>query len=431
MPKKRGVILYNLVFATEQGEVLDYPELAMTGRLGNQWVEPLEEEMIPLPAGASLTMVPGRLPLGLNPSSGDFEPLPFNPYATGEEKIWAVAALLPQGYTRTLLPGYVTLQDAKPLPLLGYTAVGLKDDKFYIAAVKSDEDDWWNPRHYNTADLEELVEAKLKKYETNPIYRQLAKCALEYSCFTAQNIFYGRYEGGLPTSPTCNANCLGCISLQPAECCPSPQSRIDFIPEVKDIVEVAVEHLQNPTSIISFGQGCEGEPALQGNRLAQAVREVRKATSLGTININTNAGYYEGIKKIVDAGLDTMRVSLISPREDIYNSYYRPKGYSLKDVSSSLRYAAEKGVYTSLNLLTFPGVTDREEEVEALLQFVEENQVKLIQIRNLNIDPDVYLKAVPPAKGEVLGITQFLEIIKAELPEVQIGNYSKPKPSAT
>ena len=100
--------MYSLLFATEKGEVLDYPELGMTGRLGDQWVEPLEEEMIPLPAGASLTMVPGRLPLGLNPSSGDFEPLPFNPYTTGEEKIWAVAALLPQGYTRTLLPGYVT-----------------------------------------------------------------------------------------------------------------------------------------------------------------------------------------------------------------------------------------------------------------------------------------------------------------------------------
>lgn len=418
--------MYNLVFATEQGEVLDYPELAMTGRLGNQWVEPLEEEMIPLPEGASLTMVPGRVPLGINLSSGEFEPVAFNPFVARQEKIWAVAALLPQGYTRTLLPGFVTPQKADILPLLGYTAVGFKDGKFYIAAVKTDEDDHWNPRHYNTDDLEELVEKKLKKYNDNPIYRQLAKCSLEYSCFTAQNIFYGRWEGGLPSSPICNANCLGCISLQPAECCPSPQNRITFTPEVKEIVEVALEHLQTADSIISFGQGCEGEPALQANRLAQAIGEVRGLTSLGTININTNAGYYEGIKKIVDAGLDTMRVSLISPRTDIYNAYYRPKGYTLEDVSASLKYAAKNGVYTSLNLLTFPGVTDREEEIEALLQFVEENQVKLIQIRNLNIDPDVYLKTIPEAEGEVLGITQFLQILKEELPQVQIGNYSKP-----
>ena len=52
---------------------------------------------------------------------------------------------------------------------------------------------------------------------------------------------------------------------------------------------------------------------------------------------------------------------------------------------------------------------------------------KLIQIRNLNIDPDLYLKAIPEAKGEVLGIPRFLQILKAELPQVLIGNYSKPK----
>ena len=420
--------MYNLLFATEQGEVLDYPALSMTGRLGDQWVEPLEEELIPLPEGASLTMVPGRFPLGINPSSGDFELLSTNPYTAKEEKIWAVAALLPQGYTRTLLPGFVTPKKADMLPLFGYTAVGSKDGKFFVAAVKTDEDDHWNPRHYNTAHLEELVKKKLEKYRGNRIYDQLAKCSLEYSCFTAQNIFYGRWEGGLPSSPVCNANCLGCISLQPAECCPSPQNRISFIPEVKEMVEVALNHLQTPDAIISFGQGCEGEPALQADRLAQVISQVRNFTSLGTININTNAGYYEGIKKIVDAGLDTMRVSLISPRPSIYNVYYRPKGYSLEQVSASLKYAAAKGVYTSLNLLTFPGVTDREEEVEALLKFVTENQVKLIQIRNLNIDPDVYLKAIPPAEGEVLGITKFLEILKEELPGVEIGNYSRPKP---
>lgn len=418
--------MYNLVFATEQGEVLDYPALSMTGRLGDQWVEPLEEEMIPLPEGASLTMVPGRFPLGVDPSTGDFETLTANPYTDRQEKIWAVAALLPQGYTRTLLPGFVTPKKANMLPLLGYTAVGSKDGKFYIAAVRTDEDDHWNPRHYNTDNLEELVEQKLKKYKGNRIYSQLAKCSLEYSCFTAQNIFYGRWEGGLPSSPVCNANCLGCISLQPSECCPSPQNRITFTPEVEEMLEVALEHLQTADSIISFGQGCEGEPALQAERLAQVIRKVRAHTSLGTININTNAGYYEGIKKIVDAGLDTMRVSLISPRPSIYNAYYRPKGYSLEQVSASLKYAAAKGVYTSLNLLTFPGVTDREKEIEALLKFVVDNQVKLIQIRNLNIDPDVYLKTIPPAEGEALGITQFLQILKAELPGVEIGNYSRP-----
>lgn len=411
--------MYSLVFANDRGEVFDYPKLGMTGRLGNQWVEPLEEEMLSLPEGATLTMVPGRLPLGINPGSGEFIPL--------GEKGWAVAALLPQGYTRTLLPGFVSPEKSSILPLLGYTAVGFKKGQFYIAAAKTDADDHWNPRHYNTEDLEGLVGGKLEKYRRNRIYSQLAVCSLEYGCFTAQNIFYGRWEGGLPSSPVCNANCLGCISLQPSQCCPAPQNRIDFTPETREIVEVALEHLQSEDAIISFGQGCEGEPSLQAPRLAEAITIIRSRTGLGTININTNGGYYRGIVRLVDAGLDTMRVSLISPRSEVYNAYYRPKGYTLKEVSASLQYAAENGVHTSLNLLTFPGVTDREEEIDALLQFVRDNGVKLIQIRNLNIDPDLYLKAIPEAKGEVLGIPRFLQILKAELPQVLIGNYSKPK----
>ena len=56
----------------------------------------------------------------------------------------------------------------------------------------------------------------------NCIITQLAHCALEYSCFTAQNIFYRRYEGGIPVSNACNAACVGCISEQAADCCPSP-----------------------------------------------------------------------------------------------------------------------------------------------------------------------------------------------------------------
>jgi len=51
-------------------------------------------------------------------------------------------------------------------------------------------------------------------------------------CFAAKNVFFRRWECPLPTSPTCNAGCLGCISLQPSECCPASQERIDFVPSV-------------------------------------------------------------------------------------------------------------------------------------------------------------------------------------------------------
>ncbi|MGI6226328.1 MAG: radical SAM protein, partial [Peptococcales bacterium] len=263
----------------------------------------------------------------------------------------------------------------------------------------------------------------------NRIVRQLSHCALEYSCFTAQNIFYERWEGGIPVSPVCNARCLGCISLQPAECCPSPQERINFSPSVEEIVELGIHHLSSEREpIISFGQGCEGEPSLQAETISEAIITIRKETNNGTINMNTNGGNTSGIENICQAGIDSLRVSLNSAVSDTYHSYYQPKNYTLQNVKKSLKVAEKYGVYTYLNLLFFPGINDCENEVEALIDLVNTTGVKGIQIRNLNIDPDIYIKRLSEIKpkGEPLGVPAFLDILTQELPHVAVGNYTKP-----
>ena len=150
---------------------------------------------------------------------------------------------------------------------------------------------------------------------------------------------------------------------------------------------------------------------------------------LGYININTNAGLTDHIRGIVDAGLSLMRVSTISALDDHYNAYYKPRGYTLANVEKSLRYAADKGVYTSINYLIFPGVTDREEEIEAMLGFVKRTGLKFIQMRNLNIDPESYLSLIPKAQGEIYGMKQMLEIFADEVPDVVIGSYTHVPPS--
>lgn len=419
--------MYNLLFADKEGRLFEHAGLGMTGRWGDRWVEPQKEEIIPLPQGATLTMLPGRLPVAIEKKTGRFQVLTEHPFSRQKGEVWAVGALLPQGYTRTLLPGFAARQKAKPLPLLGYTAVGIKDGDYVVAAVQTDEDDKWNPRHYNTPDLEDRINAFRNKHPDNRIVRQLARCALEYSCFTAQNIFYGRWEGGIPVSPACNARCLGCISLQPSQCCPSPQQRIDFVPAVEEVVQVALPHLEGDReSIVSFGQGCEGEPALQADIIAQAITMVRQQTARGTINANTNAGLTTGIARMVDAGLDSIRVSLVSADPGHYQAYYRARGYSLADVANSLKLASGAGVFTALNLLVFPGVSDREEEVEKLVELVETCGVRQIQLRNLNIDPDRYFPLLPPARGECLGIPGMIETLRYNLPGVAIGNYTRP-----
>ena len=93
------------------------------------------------------------------------------------------------------------------------------------------------------------------------------------------------------------------------------------------------------------------------------MRQIRAQCNKGQININTNAGCTKGIKALVDAGLDSMRVSIISAREAVYQAYYRAENYTLQDVEESIRYAKAHGVYVSLNMLFFPGLNDRPEEV--------------------------------------------------------------------
>jgi pyruvate-formate lyase-activating enzyme len=414
--------MMNLVFADRQGNVFDHPDFIGLGRHGDQVTEILEDELIPLPEGATLVSLPDTRPIGIDVESGEMKIVPGD--------VCAVGALLPQGFTRLLLPGYVKTDKTKRLPLFGYTAVVWKDDGFYVAAQQSDDPHRWNPLNCDRNELEIQVRHLLAQYPDNRLYRHLSNCALGYECLTASNTFLNRWEGAVPVSFSCNAGCYGCISEQPEDSgFPAPQTRMNFKPTVKEIVEVMLQHLQTPESIISFGQGCEGEPSTQAPLIIEAIRTVRKQTSNGFININTNAGLTDHIRGIVDAGLDLMRVSTISALDDHYNAYYKPRGYTLKNVEKSLRYAADQGVYTSINYLIFPGVTDREEEVEAMIEFVRRTGLKLIQLRNLNIDPESYLSLIPKARGEILGMKQMIDIFREELPEVVLGSYTHvPKP---
>lgn len=374
-------------------------------------------EYIPLPAGATLTSLPGRKPLAFN-HEGQATAI------EGKGESWALGALLPQGFTRTLLPAYEIQAGPEVLPLLGYTAVAFDGDKVMVAAKATDEHHRWHPKHFNTGDLPQRIARAQRRLPKNRIIAQLANCSLEYGCFTAQNIFYRRWEGGLPVSPTCNAQCLGCISKQESECCPSPQGRIAFTPTVEEGAEVALWHLTGNSKgeIISFGQGCEGEPSLAAETIVGIISLTRSKTDQGAININTNAGDVGKIKTIVDSGLDSMRVSLISATPRYYDAYYRPRGYGISDVERSIAYAVDRGVHVSLNLLTLPGFNDREEEIDALLALIRRTGLQKVQIRNLNIDDEFFYRSLAIAKTPSIGIDILIDTLRNN--NVEVGNYT-------
>ena len=399
------------LIADERGNIFDVPEFEAVGRVGEKFFKLKPENLIKLPESADLMFLPERKAIGFK--RGEFVPL----------KGRAVSAILPQGFTRTHLPAFKKNPHAKILPLYGYTAVALYKDELYAAALYTDENHKWDPVNYNTRDLPKLIRRVKKALPENRIVAQVANCSLEWHCLTAQNLFYRRWECGVPTSPACNANCLGCISLQQSECCPSPQSRIKFAPTVDEIADVGIFHLSHaPEGIISFGQGCEGEPSLQAENICTAIKKIRATTSRGQININTNAGFTAGIKKIVDAGLNSMRVSIISANDESYQKYYRA-GYKLDAVKDSIHYALDNGVHVSLNMLYMPGFNDRAEEFAAWKNFLTELPVQMIQVRNLNYDPDEFFNVVEHDEN-FLGTKKFLRELQKNFPTLTVGNFS-------
>lgn len=410
-----------LLYSDGQGNIFEDTSLYVTGRSGWDAMEVPADEWIELPEGGSLYELPGRRGIGIDVVTGDMRLC---------EKGWAVAAFIPPAHTGFYLAAYETAPDAPTLPLFCYTAAGWHDEKFYVPAVRIEQDIRQDCEGYDQQKVEKGVEHLLKAYPHNRLVQHLANnCALTYQCPAARNYFLGRWECPIPSSPACNANCVGCISLQPdEETIVSTQDRLRFKPSKEEIVEFTVPHLEEaPFPIVSFGQGCEGEPLLMWETIREAIIEIRKHTPMGSININTNGSKPDAVRKLCEAGLDSIRVSTNSARPEVYMPYYRPNNYHFDDIVESLKVVNSFGGWTSINYFVFPGMTDSVAEYEALRKLIRDTGLKMIQWRNFNIDPDWYLGKIGIGDtGECMGVKQLQELIREEFPDLKYGYFNPP-----
>ncbi|HTM66556.1 MAG TPA: radical SAM protein [Flavipsychrobacter sp.] len=410
-----------LLYSDGKGNTFEDTSLYAVGRSGWDAMPIAAEDFIELPDGGSLYELPGRRGIGIDVKTGDMRLC---------EKGWAVAAFIPPAHTGFYLSAFETLPEAETLPLFCYTAVGWLEGKFYVPAVRIEQDIRQECSGYDQEKVKEGVGYLMEAYPHNRLVKHLAEnCALTYHCPAARNYFIGRWECPIPSSPACNANCIGCISFQPQEeTITSSQDRLTFKPTAEEIVEFTVPHLEHaPYPIVSFGQGCEGEPLLMGETIREAIIEIRKHTQKGSININTNGSKPDVVEKLMKAGLNSIRVSLNSVRKEIYTRYYLPNNYQFEDIVESLKVVNRHGGWSSINYFTFPGMTDSVEEYEALRQLIKDTNLSMIQWRNFNIDPDWYLGKIGVADtGECLGIKQMMELIHEEFPNVKYGYYNPP-----
>ena len=410
-----------LLYSDGKGNIFEDTSLYALGRAAWDAFEVTLDNWIELPDGGNLYELPGRKAIGIDTTTGEMRLC---------EKGWAVAAFIPPAHTSLFLAAYETEKNAPTLPLFCYTAAGWHNNKTYVTALRIEKDIRQECAGYNENEIESGTKNLLQQYPNNRLVKHLMEtCCMTYSCPAARNFSLHRWECPIPISPACNANCIGCVSFQPTdEDITSPQDRLTFKPTVEEIVEYTVPHLMTaPYPIVSFGQGCEGEPLLMWETIKPTIIEIRKHTNKGSININTNGSKPDAVKQLFNAGLNSIRVSINSAQKDIYTKYYRPNNYTFDDIVASLKVAHECGGWSSINYFVFPGMTDSVEEYEALRKLIKETNVKMIQWRNFNIDPDWYLGLIGITEtSEMIGVKQMMNLIKEEFPSIKFGYFNPP-----
>ena len=427
---KKAPLLTGVV-ADAGGNIFEMEGYAAVGMSGPSLIPLTRKNTVNMPHGGELMMLPDRKPILYNIAENRFEVLSENPYHPSEP-IYPVAGFNSPGYVNAHIAAYHENETSKFLPLFSYGAVGWYGNRFRTPAILVDSEPRQDLRLMKIEDVRAGVARIKKVMPENRLRMHLEKCALTYGCPAGKNFFLSRYEAPTPTSTTCNANCLGCISLQTNPEIKCSQDRIGFTPSPAEIAEVALYHIKRVSNpVVSFGQGCEGDPLLAFHVIEPAIRMIRKETPHGTINMNTNGSKPDIIKKLFAAGLDSIRISMNSVRENCYTAYFRPKGYRHWDVIMSIEAALSLNKFVSINYLNCPGFTDTPQEFEALCDFLQTLPVNMIQWRNLNFDPKRYwdiMEGLEP-HGVPLGMKKIIRKIKTQFPDVRHGYFNPPKES--
>ncbi len=407
-----------LLYADDKGRIFEDRSLQAIGRIASENVTIEPNDFILLPEGSDVFHLPERRAIGFDPITKEFREC---------KKGWAVAAFVAPAYTLTHQAAWTTGPNAPRLPLYAYAAIGWYKNELYTSAFRIDPDIRQDCDQFNQKLVIKNANRMLQANTENRLQKHLANCALVYLCPAARNYFMNRWEAPLPTSPSCNSRCVGCISFQPKEHkITSTQNRITFVPKPEEIAEIAIEHLNTaPNPIVSFGQGCEGEPLLVWDTMCEAIKLIRKSTQKGIINLNTNASKPKAVEEMCKAGLQSIRVSMNSVQEQNYMKYYKPVNYKFADVLESIKMARSHGIWVSVNYFVFPGYTDEMHEVEALRKFIAEYDISMIQWRNFNIDPDWYAEVVPSLKdGKYLGVKNLVDAMRKEFPKLYHGYFN-------
>src|ERR1700692_1861792 len=158
------------IVARPDGEIEALEESRPAARSGAKLVKLEAAQMIPLPEGTTLMHLPGRRALALDSKD---RPVDI------EADLLPVAAVLPVGYLRTLLPASRPLPGSRRLPLYGYAAVAEHHDEGRVAPLSTDAFGCCEPSRYSGGGLDAAIESARQALPAHRLVEHLAICATE------------------------------------------------------------------------------------------------------------------------------------------------------------------------------------------------------------------------------------------------------------
>lgn len=365
------------------------------------------ERWLPLPLGATLAPL-ARQADGLDRHG--------RARGLGRDR-WALGAVLPPGYLRTLYPAYRPTSD----PVSGEPSAAVGADENGALAVAAILTDPAAVLHTVTepAALALKVAEVLRMHSGNRLLRQLARCARESGCTDARAIFLGTGPGSLPVGavrsttasiePGTNAGVVDLLLRRGLERA-TPAEPAAFRPTAIEIAEVAIRHLEQGGAMVSFGRACDGEPLAAVRLVEDAVVRIRETTKRGTIHLETDGTRPQALRRVLDAGLDAVTVRLEAGSANLRRE--------------SLLAAAAAGASLAIAIPVRPGWTDTQAEVDALESLLASLPGGLLIFRDAPGDPRATPR--PATLGAPLGIAVALGRLAADAPRFRMAAFAEP-----
>jgi hypothetical protein len=207
----------------------------------------------------------------------------------------------------------------------------------------------------------------------------------------------------------------------PDSAIPSPQTRIAFEPTSRSRAHRRRTPRARRDGIVSFGQGCEGEPLLRSTTIARTIERIRAATN-GTINLNTNGSRSRRSRCSADRCRTAGRAR--EPQLVPARSTPRTTGRSATRSTTSSRACARRraGLRVSLNLLTHPGVTDERTRSKRSEAFLRAHRWRWCKRARSTSIPARYFAVVGRPQSPPLGMREALRRIESH--GIRVGNFT-------